>query len=366
MFGNKPFTFDSLARIAFWVALAWGLLWLLAYLSDVLIPFAAALLIAYLMHPLVSLIEKHLKNRAAAVLLGLALVIALVASLAAFLLPLVIVEIRHMGKVLSDLVNNSDIAARAAGRLPPDLWQALKDYAAREEIRKFFQPENYLQIIEALVRKVLPGVWGIITGTASIFMAVVGLFVIGLYVVFLLLDFDDIAAGWKDLIPPQYRDSVLEFIGEFQLIMRRYFRGQTLVALIVGLLFSLGFWIVGLPLGILFGLFVGLLNLVPYLQLAALIPAAILAVAHAVETGMNLWLSLAMTGAVFVIVQTIQDTVIVPKIMGRVTGFNPAMILLSLSVWGKLLGFFGLLIALPLTFLLMAYYRRYLAALKVH
>ena len=74
---------------------------------------------------------------------------------------------------------------------------------------------------------------------------------------------------------------------------------------------------------------------------------------------------LALTGLVFAVVQIIQDAVLVPKIMGRVTGLSPAMILLSLSVWGKLLGVFGLLIALPMTCLLLAYYRRFLVTAEV-
>jgi predicted PurR-regulated permease PerM len=87
----------------------------------------------------------------------------------------------------------------------------------------------------------------------------------------------------------------------------------------------------------------------------------LLSLVHAVETGTNPWLVLALTGAVFLVVQAIQDLLLVPKIMGDVTGLNPAMIMLSLSVWGKLLGLLGLIVALPMTYLLLVYYRRFLA-----
>ncbi|MBN2284125.1 MAG: AI-2E family transporter, partial [Deltaproteobacteria bacterium] len=107
-----------------------------------------------------------------------------------------------------------------------------------------------------------------------------------------------------------------------------------------------------------------LLNMVPYLQLIALIPAFLLSLAYSLETGTNIWIILGLTSSVFIIVQVIQDTILVPKIMGKVTGLNPAVILLSLSVWGKLLGVFGLIIALPMTFLLLVYYRRYLAGIS--
>ncbi|MEJ2284947.1 MAG: AI-2E family transporter, partial [Desulfobacterales bacterium] len=112
------------------------------------------------------------------------------------------------------------------------------------------------------------------------------------------------------------------------------------------------------PLGIVLGLFVGLLNMVPYLQIIGLIPAGLLAVMHAVQSGLNVWTVLALTGLVFVVVQVIQDVILVPRIMGKVTGLNPAMMMLSLSVWGKLLGLLGMIIALPVTYLLLVYYRR--------
>ena len=130
----------------------------------------------------------------------------------------------------------------------------------------------------------------------------------------------------------------------------------------MGVLFALGFALIGLPLGIILGLFVGLLNMVPYLQIIGLIPAFALALIQALETGGNFWLALGLVGGVFVVVQAIQDIILTPRIMGKATGFSPAVILLSLSIWGKLLGFLGLVIALPLTYILLAYYRRLVLA----
>ncbi len=147
--------------------------------------------------------------------------------------------------------------------------------------------------------------------------------------------------------------------------MNRYFRAQALVASITGVLFVVGFLIIGMPMAILLGLFIGLLNMVPYLQIIGVIPAFLLALVHALDTGGNLWTMLALTGLVFVVAQIIQDAILVPRIMGKEMGLSPAMILLSLSVWGKLLGMFGLLIALPMTCLLVAYYRRFLTRAEV-
>ena len=359
---SKPYTLDRLIRIGITVGLLCGLVWLLGYLTDVLIPFAVALLLAYLINPLVLLVQKKVTNRVAAVFISLFAILAFVVFLAWLLIPIVVNEVAHMGRILSEVVTKSDLADRAAKLLPPDLWQAVKDYAARKEVQDFFRTDNFWKIAETVARKILPGVWGLITGTASFIMGLVGLAVIGLYLVFLLFDYQKVRQGWKDLLPPAHREGVVAFVGDFDSAMNRYFRAQAAVASIVGVLFAMGFCLIGLPMGILLGLFIGLLNMVPYLQIIGLIPAFMLAFVHALETGSSLWVVLGLTGLIFVVIQIIQDAVLVPKIMGRVTGLSPAMILLSISIWGKLLGIFGLLIALPMTCLLLAYYRRFLVS----
>lgn len=359
---QRPYTFDRVTRIGIGVGLIWGLIWLLGYLSDVLIPFAVAFLLAYLINPLVLRIQRKAPNRAVAVFASLFIILFFLVILFWIVAPLIAQEVAQTGRLLSGLVNNSDLAARAAKRLPPDLWQALKSFAAREEIQQFFRTDSFWKLAQTAAGKILPGVWGLITGTASFLMGLVGLAVVGLYMVFLLLDYQTVKDSWKGLLPPSQARAVAEFVHDFNAGMQRYFRGQALVASIVGVLFAIGFVMVGLPLGILLGLFIGLLNMVPYLQIIGLIPAFILAGVHALETGSSFGVVLGLTGLVFVVVQAIQDIVLTPRIMGKVTGLRPAVILLSLSVWGKLLGFLGLIIALPLTVLLYTYYRRFILA----
>jgi predicted PurR-regulated permease PerM len=358
--GNRPYTFDRIVRIGITAGLILGLVWLMGYLSDVLIPFAVALLLAYLINPLVLVVQRKISNRIASVFITLAAVTGLVILFGWLTIPAIVNEIAYMGGLLTEMVNNSDLAERAAERLPPNLWQALKDYAAREEVQEFFSADNFWKLAETVANKVLPGVWGLIAGTASFILGIIGLAVIGLYLTFLLMDFQKIGPTWKSLLPPAYKESVIDFVTEFDVAMNRYFRAQATVAFMVGILFAIGFWLIGLPMGILLGLFIGLLNMVPYLQIVGLIPAFLFSFVYAIETGSSLWAIMGMTGAVFVVVQIIQDAILVPRIMGRVTGLSPAIILLSLSIWGKLLGFFGLLIAIPMTCILLAYYRRYL------
>ncbi|HKK33470.1 MAG TPA: AI-2E family transporter [Desulfomicrobiaceae bacterium] len=362
LFDDKPYSLDRVVRLALTGGVLWGTVALLGYLSGVLIPFAAALLLAYILNPVVLRIQRVVRKRAPAVWLTLIGVTAVLTFLGWLLIPLISGEVGHMRDLVSDLVNNSQLAEEAASRLPPDIWLAVKDYLAREEVQAFFRTDNFLGLLETGLQKLVPGVWGLITGTASVFMWMAGLAIILLYLVFLLMDFQKVRQGWTDYLPRPYRKSIVEFVSEFDTGMNRYFRAQAAVAFIVGVLCSIGFSLIGLPLAILLGMFIGLLNMVPYLQTLGFIPAFFLAGIHALETGTGFWSVLGLVVLVFAVVQVLQDAVLVPKIMGKVMGLSPAMILLSLSVWGKLLGLLGLLIALPVTCLLLAYYRRMLDA----
>lgn len=181
-----------------------------------------------------------------------------------------------------------------------------------------------------------------------------------LYIFFILLDYEQIAEGWVTLVPVRYRKSTVRLMNDVKVSMNQYFRGQSLVAFCVGILFCIGFLIIDFPLAIPLGLFIGLLNMVPYLQIVGFIPTILLAILKAADTCESFWWIFCMALLVFAIVQMIQDGFLVPKIMGRITGLNPAIILLSLSIWGSLMGMLGMIIALPLTTLLLSYYQRYI------
>ena len=94
------------------------------------------------------------------------------------------------------------------------------------------------------------------------------------------------------------------------------------------------------------------------MQTLGLIPCLLLGILQSAETGVSYWWVLLGIAIVFVVVQCIEDLVLVPKIMGNVTGLNPAVILLALSIWGALLGMVGMIIALPMTTLIISYYKR--------
>ena len=211
-----------------------------------------------------------------------------------------------------------------------------------------------------MLKQALPPIWSLVTGSLNLIYGIFTLFIVLLYIVFILLDYESIAEGWPRLLPTKYRPFLTGIMNDVKEGMNKYFRGQAFVALCVGILFSIGFLIIDFPLAIGLGLFIGVLNLVPYLQIIGFIPTILLAILKAADTGGNFWLILAAALAVFAIVQAIEDSFIVPRVMGKITGLNPAIILLSLSVWGSLMGMLGMIIALPLTTLMLSYYQRFI------
>ncbi len=355
---NTPYSFDRVVRMALAAGLIWGIIMTLGYLSDVLIPFAVALLLAYIMNPVVYRIQGYVRSRGLAIGLTMLLFVAVLLGIFWIIVPLMGSEMKHMGRLLSELVSNSNLAEAAAKRLPPDVWQTVRDYFNTPEVQDFFRTDSFISMAQAALRKILPGLMGLISGTYSVIMALVVPGVVFMYLIFLLLDFQKVRTVWKEMIPAPYREGVVSFVEEFDSAMNQYFRGQVMISGVLCVVFGGGFFLIGLPLGILLGILIGILTMVPYLQVLGAIPAVMVAAIHALETGQSFWVVLGLTGVVFVVAQIVQDVVLVPRILGKAMGLSPAVMLLSLSVWGKLLGMLGLLIALPMTCLVLAYYRR--------
>ena len=357
---DRSFTFDRVVRLALFAGLAWGLVLLLDYLSDVLLPFFAGLVVAYFLDPVTNQVQHVIKQRVLAALFTLVSITLAVSLVVWFMVPMVGNELADMGRTVSKMAANTELAQAAKEHLPENVWEEVNEILKRDDVKRYLTSDGAVQMAKDTAKKLLPGVWGVLSGAANVLTFITGLLVIMLYVVFLLIDYHNMAARWRDYLPPSIRDDVSGFVEEFIQATNRYFRSQALVACCVAVLFAFGFSIIGLPLAILMGIFIGLLNMVPYLQIVGTIPCLLLAGLKALEQGDNFLGALGLVLLVFGVVQLIQETVLVSRFQGEAMGLSPAIILLSISVWGKLLGFLGLILALPLTCLGLAYYRRYL------
>lgn len=351
---DKKITFDSFIRMVLGMGIIVGVLMLIERLSGVLLPFFIAWLIAYLLYPLVKFFQYklRLRNRVIAIICAL-LTLVLVAGGASYLLiPPAIEEFSRVQDLLTiyfaDGIDSTNI--------PKVLSKFIHQNVDMEAINKMLSQEN---IAEA-TKNIVPRLWTLLSDSIDFLFSILASLIILLYVVFILLDYESIAEGWIHLLPEKYRYFATTLVQDVQKGMNRYFRGQALVAFCVGILFCIGFLIIDFPLAIGLGVFIGVLNLVPYLKIIGFIPTIALAILKAADTGGNFWIILASAFAVFAIIQTIEDVIIVPKVMGKITGLNPAIILLSLSIWGSLMGILGMIIALPITTLLLSYYQRFI------
>lgn len=351
---RKKITFDRFIRAVILGAIIVGVLMLLKHLSGALLPFFVAWLIAYLIYPMVEFFQHkmRLKNRIAAIFCTLLTIFAVGGGAFYLLVPPLIMEFMRVKDLFMEYFSTS----QASGNVPVTLSEFIRENLDINILKQIFDQENILEAIKVTV----PKLWELIAESINLLFGVFTIFIIALYVVFILLDYESISKGWRHLVHAKYRTTVGNILDDVKDGMNRYFRGQALVALCVGILFSIGFLIIDFPLAIGLGLFIGALNMVPYLQIIGFVPTVILAILKAADTGGNFWIIIASATAVFVVVQAIQDAYLVPRIMGKITGLNPAIILLSLSVWGSLMGMLGMIIALPLTTLMLSYYQRYI------
>lgn len=350
---KTPYTFDKVVRLLIGLTIIVLIFLLFKRLSAVLTPFFIGWLIAYLLHPFVKFFQYKLKfkSRILSIITTLLLFFGSITGVIMLLIPQISKEVSKVSLLIKNFTQNFNVDS-----VLPIAWQnAIVEYFSSIDVVELINNPNIMDV----VRKVAPQLWNLLNSSLSFVFGLMVIVIILLYLIFILKDYEKITNAIPEIIPKNYRDLVTGIFDDIEAGMNRYFRGQALIALIVGILYTTGFIIIGLPMAIVFGIFVGVLNLVPYLQTVAIVPGMFLFILKASEPGHTLGGVLLSVLIVFVVVQSFQDLFLVPKIMGKVTGLKPAVILLSLSVWGALMGIIGMIIALPLTTLIISYYRRW-------
>ncbi len=358
MSSYRPFNLDRTVRLLITCVIAGAAIWLVYRLRSVLLPFCVAAFVAYLLEPFVQFNRRllNLKGRVLAIFITLFEATFFVGILCYFSIPMITSEMGHMGHLLKQFSESElDIPF-----MPDGIHEFIKKYVDFDYLSGLMKTDDYVKFVE----NVLTSTWQVVTSGISIIVGLLSWFIVFLYVIFIMLDYERLSATMRHMVPPSYRRIVFRIGADVKRSMNHYFRGQALVSFCVGVLFCIGFSIIGMPMAILLGMFIGVLNMVPYLQLISIVPTALLCMVCSVDSGVGFWVIFAGAIAVYCVVQAIQDLYLTPKIMGKAMGLNPAIILLSLSIWGSLLGFLGLIIALPLTTLILAYYDQYLLLIQ--
>lgn len=347
--------FDRFIRGLLFLAVITVLVLGLRWLSPVLIPFFAAWAIAWILAPVVNFFQStcRLRSRVLSVLITLALLIGLASAVAWLIIPPLIDGVTQIKEALLSYLASGHIRNI---HLPEWLDHLMQQWLDQGKIQSMLRSDNLMKTI----RETLPHVWNMLVSTANLVMSLVGAAFGALYLFFLLLDYDYYTTAWINWLPRTQRNFFRRLSEDLGNNMRGYFRGQALVALSNCVMFTLGFWIIGLPMPLGMGLFVGLISFIPYVQVVGFAPAAVLALMEMSDTGRSFWGLMALVLLVYIVVQVLQDTVFTPRIMGKIMGLSSAMVLLSLSIWSYMAGIIGLIIALPLTTIIFAYYKRYI------
>jgi predicted PurR-regulated permease PerM len=335
-------------QAAIGIAVGLTLIWGLKLYGGLLGPFLLALAVAYLLAPLVAALEHRGVNRGIAIPLVALPPLAAVIVLAAFAGP--------------QIWNQAVTLVNALPRFATTVLDFLSGIRARIESLTFLTEAQRTwvhqldaQELAALLQQNADAIlaefaqWGVAflrqLGTVLGFL---GYLVITPVVAFYLLrDWKPLLTWLEDLIPPARRPALVAFIDEYDASLGRFFRGQLLEATLVGLLTGVGLAILGVPSALLLGVIAGLCNLVPYVGLAiSVVPALVVALTMDSPLG-----GLLRVGAVFFVVQFIDGSVTGPRIVGQSVGLHPVVIMLALAFGGAVLGFAGLLLAIPLAVL---------------
>lgn len=350
---TKTFTFDRVVRILISIVVLVGAYFLIQRLSSVLIPFLVAWLIAYLLYPIVTFIQYRcrVRSRILSIILTVLLIAGIIVGGGYLIVPPILEEMGHLKDIIVEYVTTDSTVASVSD----EVQTFIKQNIDLHEISKALTVQDVSQFLE----EKLPQFFSFVSSSVSAIVGFIASLIAIIYIFFILVDYELMADGLFKLMPKGKRGIIQGVLSDLQKGMNSYFRGQTIIAMCVGVLFCIGFLIIGFPMAIPLGLFIGFLNLVPYLQVVGFIPTIFLALLKAYDTGESFWGIILSVAIVFCVVQALQDWVLTPRIMGKMTGLNPAVILLSLSIWGSLLGFVGLIIALPLTTLIVSYYKRY-------
>ena len=354
-FFNREFTFDRVARIILLALVVLLLVLGLRAIWDVLLPFLLAGIFAYVMMPLVRFFQfkLRLRSRGLSVILTLLVMGALIYLAVIYVVPSVREEVEKTLQMISSYSGGQDLISML-------LPKSVRNYFTSNKTWGNFSRNLTVDKLIENTKLILDQLGGIINSTLSVFSWGF-VFLMGIvYFIFILLDFENLGRGIISLFPVSLRPMMRTVSSDLDRYMNSYFRGQALVALSVGVLLTIGFNIIGLPMATAMGIFIGILNFIPYMQALGIIPLGLASVLMAAQNGENVFICLLLAYGVLMAVQFIQDMILVPRIMGYTMGMRPSLILLVLTIWGYLLGFFGMLIALPATMFLYSFYKRYI------
>jgi predicted PurR-regulated permease PerM len=332
-------------RAALWAAIAVVSWLLLSLLAPVLMPFLLAAVLAYALHPLVEWLHARRVPRWLGAGLAIAALMLVLLAVLLLIVPVITQQVPLLREQVPELLN--------------DLNRALLPVAARFDIALQVDVSQVREWLGKLVTghesALFDGVMSSLRIGGSALAAVFGnLLLMPIVAYYLLLDWTNLVERAKTLIPPRWRPQVQSFLDETDEVLGQYLRGQLLVMGILAVLYTVGLAVVGLKLALPIGVFTGLAVFVPYLGFGLGLVLALLAALLQFQS----LLGVALVGGVYVVGQVVESMYLTPRLLGERIGLHPIAVIFALLAFGHLLGFVGVLIALPASAVLLVAMRR--------
>ena len=297
----KEITFDKFVRWAGIIILILGILYVTNYLSSVLLPFFIAWFFAYLLYPVVMFIENkmHVRIRALSIIIAMLTMIAVIGGVIWLIIPPMIDQFDKLGDVLTKWLHQTTHTN--------NLTALIKEWMQnnQDQIERFLRSKDFSDTMKST----MPKLFAVVGQTANVLLSIIASMITLLYMFFILLDYETLTANWVRIFPKKNRPFWQALMNDVKRELNNYIRGQGMVALCMGIMFCIGFTIIGFPMAIGLGILIGILDLVPYLHTFALIPTAFLAMLKAADTGQSFWLIFGLAFLVFCVVQVITDMV---------------------------------------------------------
>lgn len=334
---------DRIPRWALWLGALLLFGWLLYTLRGVLGPVFFAFLIAYMLDPLVDRIEQSRLLRGRAIGRGVGIAVLLAGLFAASAFAILVVAPMVYEEVSSFVLRLPGLVARSRAEWEP----ALAELGLRvpASVAEAFE-ELHLDMQSVLTKGYTPATAfakSLLGGTASALAAIIASLMVPVFAFYLLYDFDGLVARAGELIPPRLRPQTNSFFADVDAVLGQFFRGQFTVMAILSALYSLGYGVIGVPLALPIGLMAGFLSFIPYVGSSLALATALLMTALDWQG----WTQILWVLGMHAIIQGLEGFVITPKIMGDTVGISAIAVLLSLLVGAELLGFTGVLLAVP-------------------
>ncbi len=329
-------------------------IWFLNSLSGVLTPLIFAMIFSYALNPLVEkLIQKGLSRTIASLLILLSFFI-IVAVLIITLSPIIIQQFSDLIKSLPSAVNS--VSEWIQSSVIP--W--LKSLGISETVLDEKLKQELPTRLEQILSNLLNGISSIVSGVGVILTQLVNLILIPFLTFYLLKDYDKLKEIVKKIIPANSKKTVLEYYHKIDRILSSYIRGAIFSAVIHGIGVFIFLSILGVKYAIFLGAISALLNLIPYFGLLVAITLASITALFSGNPGMQVPLVII----IYLLQNLLETSYIVPKVVGKQIGLHPAVLIISLFVFAYFFGFVGMLIALPVTGILIMLFEDWLEKRK--